>query len=73
MTAPSLRDNINTNMYVLLHVSIDVVSKRGSSHVYTTMCYYMLVLMLSLREGAVMYILVCVTAPSLRDNISTNM
>jgi hypothetical protein len=59
MTALSLRDNINTNM-VLLHVSIDVVSKRRSSHVYTSMCYYMLVLIWSLREGEVMYILVCV-------------
>ena len=38
----------------------DNAAKRGSSHVYTSMCYYMLVLMLSLREGAVMYILVSV-------------
>ena len=45
---------------MLLHVSIDLVSKRGSSYVYTSMCYYMLVLICSLREGAVMCILVCV-------------
>ena len=32
---------------MLLHVSIDVVSKRGSSHVYTSKCYYMLVLIFS--------------------------
>jgi hypothetical protein len=60
---------------VLLHVSIDVVSKRRSSHVYTSMCYYMLVLIWSLREGEVMYIhtSIYMTSPSLRDNINTNM
>ena len=47
-------------MYVLLHVSTDFVSKRGSSHVYTSMCYYMLVLIWSSkRERSHVYTSMC--------------
>ena len=45
----------------------DNAAKRGSSHVYTSMCYYMLVLVLSPREGAVMCYYMLVLIWSLRE------